>query len=79
MIVNRFHLSHQIMCLFLKVMTWGIMGLVCAQTAYSVDVDTKSYDPASGVKVKVAGELLVMGWDTPEGSTELTLNVSSIK
>ena len=52
------------------------MGFVCAHTAFAVSVDTKSYDPASGVVVKVAGKTLVMGWDTPEGSTELTLNIS---
>ncbi len=76
MTVNNVRSSNRFLGLLFGVMAWGIMGLVCAQTAYAVDVDTKSYDPASGVKVKVAGELLVMGWDTPEGSTELTLNVS---
>ena len=35
--------------LFFKLFTWGIMGFVCAQTAYAVPVDIKSYDPASGV------------------------------
>ena len=47
-----------------------------AKAAHALSVDTGSYDPASGVVVRVAGEALVMGWDTPEGSTELTLNIS---
>ena len=76
MTVNNVQSSNRFPSLFFKVMTWGVMGLVCAQTAYAVDVDIKSYDPASGVEVKVAGNTLVMGWDTPEGSTELTLNIS---
>ena len=59
--------------LFFKLFTWGIMGFVCAQTAYAVPVDIKSYDPARGAVVKIAGKTLVMGWDTPEGSTELSL------
>ena len=56
---------------------WSALGFICAQAAYAVvPVDLKSYDPASGVVARVAGEALVIGWDTPEGSTELTLNVS---
>ena len=42
------------------------MGFVCAHTAFAVSVDTKSYDPASGVVVKVAGK-------TPVSYTHLTL------
>ena len=58
-------------------MIWSAMGFICAQAAYAaVPVDIKSYDPASGVVVRAAGEALVIGWNTPEGSTELTLNVS---
>ncbi|MDG2213394.1 MAG: hypothetical protein P8M70_06180 [Verrucomicrobiota bacterium] len=76
MTVNNVQSSNRFPGLLFGVMAWGIMGLVCAQTAYAVDVDTKSYDPASGVEVEVAGESLVMRWDTPEGSTELTLNIS---
>ena len=58
-------------------MIWSAMGFICAQAAYAaVPVDIKSYDPASGVVVRAADEALVIGWNTPEGSTELTLNVS---
>ena len=55
----------------------SVIGLLWIQAAYAaVPVDLKSYDPASGVVVRVAGEALVLGWDTPEGATELTLNLS---
>ena len=76
MTANNVNSSNRLPGLLFRVMTWGIMGRICAQTAYAVPVDTKYYDPASGVVVRVAGEALVMGWDTPEGSTELTLNIS---
>ena len=63
--------------LLFSIMIWGAIGFICAQAAYAaVPVDIKSYDPASGVAVRSAGEALVIGWDMPEGSTELTLNVS---
>ncbi|MDP7290535.1 MAG: hypothetical protein QGH94_21325, partial [Phycisphaerae bacterium] len=58
-------------------MIWSAIGFFCAQAAYAaVPVDIKSYDPASGVVVRAAGEALVLRWDTPEGSTELMLNIS---
>ena len=76
MTVNSVHSNNRLPGLLFWMMTWGIIGFVCAQTAYAVPVDIKSYDPASGVEVKLAGEALVIGWDTPEGSTELTLNIS---
>jgi hypothetical protein len=44
--------------------------------AHALSVDTESYDRASGVELKEDGEQLTMRWDTPEGSTELTLNIS---
>ena len=76
MTANGIHSINRLPRLFFKLVAWGIMGFVCAQTAYAVPVDIKSYDPASGVVVKVADKTLVMGWDTPEGSTALTLNLS---
>ena len=76
MTANGIQIINRLPRLFFKLFTWGILGFVCAQTAYAVPVDIKSYDPASGVVVKVADKTLVMGWDTPEGSTELTLNIS---
>ena len=76
MTANNVNSSNRLPGLLFRVMTWGMMGLICAQTAYAVAVDTKSYDPASGVVVRIAGEALVMEWDTPEGSTKLTLNIS---
>jgi hypothetical protein len=61
---------------FRKIFVWVVLSFFCSQIAYGVSVDTKSYDPFCGVGVKVAGKTLVIGWDTPEGSTELTLNLS---
>ncbi|MCH2059278.1 MAG: hypothetical protein MK183_01500 [Verrucomicrobiales bacterium] len=46
------------------------------QLAHGLAVDTRSYDPGSGVEVKAGEEELTMRWKTPEGSTELILNVS---
>ena len=74
MTANDVRSSNRLRGLLFTVMIWSAMGFICAQAA--VPVDIKSYDPASGVVVRVAGEALVIGWDTPEGSTELTLNVS---
>ena len=63
--------------LLFSIMIWGAIEFICAQAAYAaVPVDIKSYDPASGVVVRAAGEALVLRWDTPEGSTELMLNIS---
>jgi len=59
-------------------MIWVAVGFIYAQPAYAVVlVDMKSYDPACGVAVRGDGEALAIGWNTPEGSTELTLNLSS--
>ena len=76
MTANDVRSSNRLRGLLFTVMVWGAMGFICAQTAYAVPVDTKSYDPASGVVVRAAGDALVIRWDTPEGSTELTLNIS---
>ena len=76
MTVNRVHISNQTIGLFLNVMVWAVMGFICTKTAWAVPVDLKSYDPTSEVVVRAAGESLAIGWDTPEGSTGLTLNIS---
>jgi hypothetical protein len=76
MTVNRVPIGNQSIGLFFKVMAWGIMKFICVKTACAVPVDLKSYNPASEVVVRATGESLVIGWDTPEGSTELTLNIS---
>ena len=56
---------------------WSVTGLLWVQAAYAaVPVNLKAFDAACGVKAQVAGEALVLGWNTPEGLTELTLNVS---
>jgi len=55
----------------------SVIGLLWIQAAYAaVPVELGSYDATCGVKAQVAGEALFLGWDTPEGSTKLTLNVS---
>ena len=76
MILNRIYLSNQTIGLFFKVMAWNVAGFVCAKSAWAVPVDLKSYDPACEVSLRELDESLVIGWGTPEGSTELTLNVS---
>ena len=40
------------------------------QLAHGLAVDTRSYDPGSGVEVKAGEEELTMRWNTPEGSRE---------
>ena len=52
MTANGIHSINRLPRLFFKLVTWGF---VCAQTAFAVPVDTKSYDPASGVVVRVVG------------------------
>ena len=56
MTANDVRSSNRLRGLLFTVMIWGAMGFICAQTAYAVPVDTKSYDPASGVVVRAAGE-----------------------
>ncbi len=62
--------------------TLGVLAIVsiafaiCAQAAQAVSVDLKSYDPACGVTISQDDEGLLAQWATPEGSTELMLNVS---
>ena len=53
-----------------------ILGFSYDQTADAVSVNTKSYDPSSGVNMRLDRDSLVLEWDTPEGSTELSLNIS---
>ena len=52
-----------------------IAGSFFAQVVFAVAVDLKAYDPACGVEVSHKGDLLSARWQTPEGSTELTLNL----
>jgi hypothetical protein len=76
MTVNRIQLRYQTMCMFFKAMAWSVAGLLCTKSAWAIPIDLKSYDPACEVIVREVGESLMVKWDTPEGSTELTLNVS---
>jgi len=72
------HSGNRLYGLLFSIMIWVAVGFIYAQPAYAVVlVDMKSYDPACGVAVRGDGEALAIGWDTPEGSTELTLNLSS--
>ncbi len=52
------------------------VGLFYGQFARALAVDMRSYDPASGVEVETGEKELTIRWNTPEGSTELTLNIS---
>ena len=55
-------------------MAW-IAASFFAQVVFAVSVDLKFYDPACGVAVRHNDDVLIARWQTPEGSTELTLNL----
>ena len=61
---------------FAKFIAWSALIFLCPKITCAVSVDTKFYDPSSGVTIEVEGKLLVTKWNTPEGSTQLTLNLS---
>ena len=46
------------------------------QLVDAVPVNTDSYKSSCGVSVKVSEEIIILEWDTPEGSTQLSLNIS---
>lgn len=52
------------------------VGILYTQNACAVSVDLETYDPACGVAVSSANEVLVVRWKTLEGATELTLNLT---
>ena len=66
----------------LLVFQFCITSFFCNQIADAISVDTKSYDPSCGVSVRIdeknkeVGKALVLEWDTLEGSTQLSLNIS---
>ena len=76
MAAYRFYSKDRLQILFQLFFGWGFVSFLCAHFAYAMPVDTKSYDPICGVEVKVAGKILVIGWDTPEGAMKLALNLS---
>ena len=53
-----------------------LLGFIYNGKAEPVSINTKSYDPSSGVDMRFEEDTIVLGWDTPEGSTELSLNIS---
>ena len=74
--LKRVQFSIPSLPLLFKLVACNVVVLVCTKSAWAVPVDLKSYDPTSEVVVRAAGESLAIGWDTPEGSTGLTLNIS---
>ncbi|HIA48403.1 MAG TPA: hypothetical protein EYN96_10660 [Candidatus Hydrogenedentes bacterium] len=52
------------------------MTIGLAQTVEAAPMDLSAYDPACGVSIRHQDETLVVHWKTPEGATELTLNLS---
>ena len=74
--LKRVQFSIPSLPLLFKLVACNVVALVCTKSAWAVPVDLKSYDPTSEVVVRAAGESLAIGWDTPEGSTGLTLNIS---
>ena len=55
---------------------WGFASVALANFGWAVPVKLKAYDSDCGVTLREDGESLVVSWDTQEGSTELTLNLS---
>ena len=47
-----------------------------AQSNAAVSVDLTSHDSACGVEVRRGEDSLILRWQTPEGATEMTMNVS---
>ena len=74
--LKRVQFSIHSLSLLFKLVACNAVVLICAKSAWALPMDLNSYDPACGVIVREVGESLVIKWDTPEGSTELTLNVS---
>ena len=74
--LKRVQFSIPSLPLLFKLVACNVVVLVCTKSAWAVPMDLSPYDPACGVIVREVGESLVIKWDTPEGSTELTLNVS---
>lgn len=66
--------STNLLRIWLAVMACMPFGL--AQSVNQVPVDLSSYDLACGVAVRHQDESLLVHWKTPEGATELTLNLS---
>ena len=66
----------------LLIFQFCITSFFCNQIADAISVNTKSYDPSCGVSVRIdeenkeAKKALVLEWDTQEGSTQLSLNIS---
>ena len=53
-----------------------LLGPIYNWEAEAVSVNTKSYDPSSGVDMRFDEDTIVLEWKTPEGSTKLSLNIS---
>ena len=74
--LRKTHNSNKLPVRLLMTLALCILGFSYNQTADAVSVNTNSYDPSSGVSMRTDKDSLVLGWNTPEGSTELSLNIS---
>jgi len=62
--------------LLFKFLAFCLVSCAWTGTGWAVPVDLKAYDPDCGVTLKVVGESLLTKWNTREGSTGLTFNLS---
>ena len=60
----------------LKKIAICLLFFINHQLVDAVPVNTDSYKSSCGVSVKVSQDILILEWDTPEGSTQLSLNIS---
>ena len=53
-----------------------LLFFINQQLVEAVPVNTDSYKSSCGVIAEVSEDILILEWDTPEGSTQLSLNIS---
>ena len=61
---------------FTIIFTCFAIGFGHQKTIQAVPVDMSSYDSKCGVEVQSVNNLLTVKWNTPEGYTEIKLNIS---
>ena len=61
---------------FTIIFTCFIIGFGYQKTIQAVPVDMSSYDSKCGIEVQSGNDLLTAKWNTPEGHTEIKLNIS---
>ena len=59
----------------LKKIAICLLFFINQQLVEAVPVNTDSYKSSCGVIAEVSEDILILEWDTPEGSTQLSLNI----